>query len=302
MAIRQAPTKHMRTNAGRICVVATNSDYAKLCSKALRRLPSRSNVELLSFARMEDVKLPATCRQSTLFVSRLSDISQTSLERASAGSTSKQVIFLEGLPVEAVASRLLRLNIRNPERLHIAADRDETSIAELIYRLVRGRAQVDGAHSIVDAWIETERLVLLSPSFVRLEVPLEKLARFIGTDQTKVGSFEIDEDGRYLHWPHADVHLGWAQLRQLIDPTAALADVQKTKKFNQRYGAAIRSRREELGLKQADIHGVTERQLRRVEHGEQAASKATLEALAKAHSQSLEEYLDVLAKRMAKGD
>ena len=251
---------------------------------------------------MEDVKLPATRPQSTLFVSRVSDITQKSLARASIGSTSKQLLVLEGLPVEAVASRLLCLNIRNPERLHIAAERDETSIAELIYRLVRGMVQLDGAPPIVDAWIEDGRLVLLSPSFIRFGVPLEKLARLIGTDQTKVGSFEIDEDGRYLHWPHADVHLGWAQFRQLIDPTAALADVQKTKKFNQRYGAAIRSRREELGLKQADIHGVTERQLRRVEHGEQAASKATLEALAKAHSQSLEEYLDVLAKRMAKGD
>ena len=302
MVTKQAVTKPLRTNAGRLFVVATNSDYAKLCSQSLKRLPSRSNVELLCFASMEDVKLPAARPQSTLFVSRLSDITRKAFGRAASGSGFKQLLFLEGLPVEAVAPRLLCLNIRNPERLHIAAERDETSIAELIYRLVRGMAQVVDAHAIVDAWIEQERLVLLAPSFARLGVPLEKLARFIGRNHAKVGSFEIDEDGRYLHWPHADVHLGWAQFRQLVDPTAALADVRKTKKFNQRYGAAIRAVREELGLKQADIHGVTERQLRRVEHGEQAASKATLEALAKAHTQSLEEYLEVLANRMAHGD
>jgi DNA-binding transcriptional regulator YiaG len=302
MATKQAATKALRANGGRIFVVATNADYAKLCIQSLKRLPSRSHVELLSFASMEDVKLPAIRSQFTLFVSRLSDLQQKSLERASTSSTSKQLLFLAGLPVEAVASRLLRLNIRNPERLHIAAERDETSIAELIYRLVRGMAQSDGAQPIVDAWIEDGRLVLLAPSFVRLGVPLEKLARLIGTNQAKIGSFKIDEDGRYLCWPHADVHLGWDQFRQLVDPTAVLADMQKTKKFNQRYGAAIRALREELGLKQTDISGVTERQLRRVEHGEQAASKATLAALAKTHVQSLDEYLDVLAKRMATGD
>ncbi|MFN0196803.1 MAG: helix-turn-helix domain-containing protein [Planctomycetaceae bacterium] len=153
---------------------------------------------------------------------------------------------------------------------------------------------------IVDAWIENDKLVLLSPSFDRLEIPLEKLARFIGTNRTKWNSFEIDEDGSYLYWPHADVHLGWKQFMQIIDPTSALADMKKTAEFNKQYGAAIRSLREEQGLKQADIHGMTERQLRRVEHGEQAATKATLESLAFAHVKSLEEYLKMISQRLAK--
>ena len=302
MATRQAATKQSRVRPETICVVATNSDFARLCVNALKRIPSRTNVALLSFASMDEVKLPAGRSQSTLFVSRLADITQKSLARALTGSISKQLIFLEGLPIEAVASRLPRLNIRNPERLHIAAKRDEASMTELIYRLVRGRAQVGRVHPVADAWIEAEQLVLLSPAFVRLEVPLAKLARFIGADRAKVRAFDIDEDGRFLHWPHVDVHLGWSQIRQLVDPTAALAEVQRSTKFNRLYGAAIRALREERGLKQTDIDGVTERQLRRVEHGEQAASKVTLEALAKAHAQPLDEYLEALAGRMAKGD
>lgn len=155
---------------------------------------------------------------------------------------------------------------------------------------------------MVDAWIEDGRLVLLAPSFERLAVPLDRLADLIGKDKRTAGAFEIDEEGRYLYWPHADVHLGWDQFVQIVDPTAALSDRQKTAEFNRRYGAAIRALREEHGLRQSEVDGVTERHLRRVEHGEQAASKATLSALATAHKMSLDEYLKALASRLGKRD
>jgi hypothetical protein len=235
---------------------------------------------------------------STVFVSRFSDIPDDSVARQWEGADTKYLLFLETLPVEAVASRLPRLNIRNPHRLHVTAEHDVRSIAELVYRLLSGMAKESGAPAIVDAWVENEQLVLLSPSFDRLSVPLEKLARFIGTAESKIKSLEIDEDGRFLHWPHADVHLGWRQLEQIIDPASALGDKQKTAEFNHSYGAAIRSLREATGLKQSDIAGVTDRHLRRVEHGELPASKAMLEALAEAHGRSLEDYLKELSGRL----
>ncbi|NLE36878.1 MAG: helix-turn-helix transcriptional regulator [Pirellulaceae bacterium] len=79
------------------------------------------------------------------------------------------------------------------------------------------------------------------------------------------------------------------------DPVSSLAARQKTEVFNRRYGAAIRRLRMEAGLKQSDIAGLTERNLRRVEHGQLAASKSTLQSLANAHGMALEDYLDGLA-------
>ncbi|MEZ6116892.1 MAG: helix-turn-helix transcriptional regulator [Pirellulaceae bacterium] len=97
---------------------------------------------------------------------------------------------------------------------------------------------------------------------------------------------------------HADAHYGWEQFRQLIDPTTALKAQQRSVTFNQKYGAAIRALREEHDFKQSDIKGVTERHLRRVEHGEQPASKAILQALADVTGLSLEDYLKELASRL----
>jgi len=161
-------------------------------------------------------------------------------------------------------------------------------------------AHTGGPQRIVDAWIENEHLVLLAPSFDRLAVLRKELEKFIGTNEEEINAFEIDEEGRFLYWPQADVHLGWEQFEQIVDPAAAVGAKNRSKEFNERYGAAIRSLREASGLKQSDIGGITERHLRRIERGEQAASKSQLESLAKAHSMSIEKYLKELAKRSSR--
>lgn len=75
-----------------------------------------------------------------------------------------------------------------------------------------------------------------------------------------------------------------------------MATRAKTERYDKRNGTAIRAIREAHGLKQPDVPGITDRQLRRVELGQQSATKGTLEALAKAHSLSLEEYVERVAK------
>lgn len=152
--------------------------------------------------------------------------------------------------------------------------------------------------SIVDAWLGDDKLVLLLPNLERRFVPLNRLSRFIGNDAAKLAQFEIDEDGRFLFWPDADAHLGLEQFAQIVDPSAALAAKQRSTEFNEQYGAAIRAVREASNLKQADIDGITERDLRGIERGEQTATKSALEALSKAHELTLGAYLKKLAGRM----
>ena len=298
MTTKALGSRQKKASANRIFVVATSSDYQKLCVSSLKRLPSQGRVELVSLPKVDKGAVLKAQQHAALLVSRLADITKETLERACVTASTRQLVFLEGLPVEAVASRLLPLNIRNPERIHIAAQSDRSSMEELIFRMFSGMTESDGSHPIVDAWVENEKLVLLSPTFSRLEIPLEKLVRFVGSNKAEVGAFEIDEDGSFLHWPHADVHLGWLQFQQIIDPAVVVTTKKKTAEYNLRYGEAIRAMRESRGLKHSEIAGVTDRQIRRVEHGQQSASKPTLEALAKAHSMSLADYVEELAKRV----
>ena len=299
MATRTTSMRRSGARAKKIRLVATNAAYAQLCRESLRRLPStdRAQVEVQAFASFAEVSLPSRKTGATLFVSRVADLPESGV-KLSRQTDAKHVLILEGLPIEAMPARLTQLDIRTPQRLHLATERSAERIADLVYRLLSGITSRKGPNPIVDAWIENEQLVLLSATFQRLAVPLEKLAKVIGANKQKAAAFEIDEDGRFVYWPHADAHYGWEQFRQLIDPTATLAAKQRSAAFNKKYGAAIRAFRAEHGLKQSDVEGVTERHLRRVEHGEQAASRSTLQSLADAAGLSLDDCLKELASWM----
>ena len=282
-------------------VVTTNKMYGRWCRESLKRIQAsgRTRLDILAFDHWEDVELaePAEKQEvKTVFVSRLGDIPERLPGNACAG---KHLLFVEDLPVEAISSRIVRLGVKNDQRLHIARENTPSTISGLLFRVVAGIVQENGPQRIADAWIENGQLVLLAPSFARMTVPIAKLEKFLGNSIEDIAKFEIDEDGSFLYWPYADVHLGWEQFLMLVDPASAFEAKLKTREFSNRYGVAIRSFREECGLRQANIAGLTERHLRRVEKGEIMASKNALEALATAHELTLDVYMKEVAQRLA---
>ena len=284
-------------------IVVTNPQYGELCRGSIRRLSSRSrsNLRLLAFENWNAVDVPRTSGRNitTIFISRLADVVAEAAKKAREAGRVSHLLFSEGMPIESLASRLPQLDIRDAHRIHVAREEDPESISEILYRLVRAMSQPQEAPSILDAWVEGDDLVLLSPRFERLSVPLQKLEKYIGKAKRRAVEFEIDEDGRFLFWPHADVHLGWEQMMQIVDPTTAVAAQERTDEFNCRYGAAIRSLREEAGLTQASVEGLTERHLRRIEQGKQSVTSSAIKALAKAHGMKIDDYMKELAAKHA---
>lgn len=152
--------------------------------------------------------------------------------------------------------------------------------------------------SILDAYLADDILVVISPTFNRLRVPLSKIPRVCDAPVAERRQFEIDKYGDYIFWPSQDVHMGWLQFQQAIDPQAKLRSEQKSEKFNKAYGAAIRSVRESKGLRQSDIEGLDDRTVRRIENGETRATRAALVAMANAHGLTPEEFMEQVAETM----
>lgn len=297
MTTHRAPVRSDPFTQGRAIVIAASQDYLPACEKSVNRLRNSKKYQLFSLQQNKPAR--KTQPQPALLVSGLEHLRKEDLLRARVGPATQQIVFLGELPVAAVATRLLPFNIRNPERIHIADLQNIDEIEGLLYRVISGLTDSRENPRIVDAWIEQQTLVLLSPAFVRMQIPLEKLARYLGAQSHELETFEIDEDGRFLYWPHADVHLGWSQFEQILDPAKLVTAASKTRQYNQRYGSAIRALREEHGLRQTDIPGLTERQIRRMEQGQQSATKSALEALSQAHRLTLSEYTQQLAKRVS---
>src|SRR5579872_7490464 len=209
------------------------------------------------------------------------------------------LIFNEGLSSDQLISRIFDLQIRKPERCYVIDAKPSSGrtvfFQPFLERFVATFESNEGQDRIFDARIERGTLRVVSPNFVRLEIPVSKIPQFKNAKPAQIESFEIDEDGSFIYWPDLDVHLGWNQFQQLINPEAALKASQKNEEFNRRYGKAVQRFREAAGLKRRDISGLSEKQLGRIEKGARLTTNA-IEALAKAHKIDRNEFMRRLAQ------
>jgi Helix-turn-helix domain/Protein of unknown function (DUF2442) len=193
-----------------------------------------------------------------------------------------------------------RAKIRSENRLHVVkvADLENPNVSHLLGRVCVALAGDEERGSIIDAYTLGDSLIVRGPKHRLLQVPMSALPSLRDKPRAAQENFEIDPDGSFLHWPDLDVHLGWSQFLQAVDPDEFRKAQQRSAEFNRRYGTAIRKLREEAGITQSKIPGLTARQLRRIEQGESRATSRALAALAKAHGLNTDAYLEKLAKAM----
>ncbi len=147
---------------------------------------------------------------------------------------------------------------------------------------------------ISKASVSKDRLFVLSCALQPYEVAFDSMPSLKRIPVAERGSFVVDEDGSYLHWPGPDIHLDLDAIRAAINPEARARAEAARALHDSRYGAAIAKLRLRMGLKQSEIKGLSERQVRRIEKGERTTYEA-LCRLAAAHHMDLEAYLRELA-------
>jgi hypothetical protein len=147
---------------------------------------------------------------------------------------------------------------------------------------------------IAKASVSKDRLFVLSCALQPYEVAFDSMPSLKRVPVPERGSFVVDEDGSYIHWPGPDIHLDLDAIRAAIDPQARARAEAARALHDSRYGAAIAKLRLRMGLKQSQIEGLSERQVRRIEKGEGTTHEA-LRRLAAAHRMDLEGYLRELA-------
>jgi len=223
--------------------------------------------------------------------------------RKRATPDTRLLVLNDSRSSDRLLSRIVDLQIRSPHRFYVAdppfQQTNEKNWEELIRAfLARLTAALESKQNdgrIFDARLQDSVLHVISADFQRLEVPVSKIAPLSKADKKTAEHFEIDEDGSYIYWPDLDLHLGWQQLQQIVDPVAVQKAKQKSREFNVRYGAAIRKIREEKGLDITAIPGLSAKQLRRIERGECRVTSNAARKLAQAHGMSPNEYLQTIA-------
>jgi Protein of unknown function (DUF2442) len=201
---------------------------------------------------------------------------------------------------DQIAQWMRRTNIRAESRLHVVKvdDLDAPQVSHLLGRICFALGHDGIRGNIIDAYIVGASLFVRGPKHRMLHVPTDKLPSLRGKPRDVLRNFEIDPDGSFIYWPDIDVHLGWNQFLQAVDPEELRKAQQRNEGFNVRYGAAIRRLREEARIAQSKVEGITERQLRRIEQGECRATASAIADLAKAHDLDVNTYMEKVANAM----
>jgi Helix-turn-helix domain len=296
-----------KTSKGRLVeFFATSSRLARAARSAAKR-----NKSLARYSAIHEVGHAVPLSEArgiqNLHVVMLSHADEDHLVLTDAGmeamvSEAFHLLFTEpATHPDQVAQWIRRTNIRSEHRLHIARvdDLDAPQVSELLGRICHAFGPERNRGSIVDAYLGGNFLSVRGPKQRLLHVPVASIPALRNLPRAVLRDFRIDPDGSFVHWPSPDIHLGWNQFLQAADPLELHKAQQRSADFNRRYGAAIRKLREEAGIPQAKVKGITERQLRRIEQGECRATANALQDMANAHGLDVNTYMEKVANAIS---
>lgn len=148
---------------------------------------------------------------------------------------------------------------------------------------------------IADAQVVNDWLFLVSCASDAFEVPFDAIPALRTIPPGRRRDFHVSPDGAYIHWPVGDVHLDLDSIRRRTDPEWAARRKVEDLIANASVGEAIADLRQRAHLRQTDIPGLSERQVRRIEKG-QDATLGALRSFAAAQNDDLGTYINQVAE------
>ena len=150
---------------------------------------------------------------------------------------------------------------------------------------------------IATASVADDRLIVISCEPKTYEVGFNAMPALKKISRKHRRDFKIAEDGAFIHWPSEDIDLDLDAIRSATDPLWRKKSERIRRAHGREYGRAIASMRRAHDLKQSEVDGISERQLRRIEQTGYV-SVSVLEKLAKAHRLPLDRYLHKVAREL----
>jgi len=219
-------------------------------------------------------------------------------------------------PENSLATSFLNLNRLKSETIqnhHTKSELDLIYLEDSVILQVKGKNQpvetyygfdLQAAKRIKSAWeweAETDLIAIASASEDSLfvmgcdlktwEIPFSSLSCLDRVSKSEKCNFEIDEDGSYLYWQCADIHIDLEDLKAAVDPKFKDQLLIKKLEYGKSFGQAIAVVRKAHKLNQDGIDGLSDRHLRRIENEGQQPTLDTLKRLATSHRLDLEDYL-----------
>lgn len=148
---------------------------------------------------------------------------------------------------------------------------------------------------IIDAYVVGTTLTVFMGDLTIRDFPVDRVPSIRSLEPEQLRQLEVDVDGSFLTWPSTDIHLGPSQLLQAVDPSE-LAEIEIERFRSENTAVALKYMREQRGLRQADIEGLGERQVSRLEHAESRLTAGAAENFARSFNLTMTDFLDELGR------
>jgi len=112
-------------------------------------------------------------------------------------------------------------------------------------------------------------------------------------------NFVIAADGSHIAWTDLDIHLDLESFRCAADPEYGRKYQYQKMHASAEFGSAVARVRKKRGFRQTDFTGLSERQIRRIENGDNTSIEA-LRRIAVAYDLDVNDYLNIVAETAAK--
>jgi hypothetical protein len=167
--------------------------------------------------------------------------------------------------------------------------------ADASRRILQAKAQRAEGKLIATAALEDDELVVWSCEPREFRCRIVDIPALKELSKSRLKNFSVSASGSRLRWPDEDIDLNLEAFRELADPDVLAENQDRFRREAKQYAAAIKALRKSKGLKQGEITGLSERQVRRLESGDVYPHSSTLNKLAAAHDLPAAEYVRQLA-------
>jgi hypothetical protein len=167
--------------------------------------------------------------------------------------------------------------------------------ADALRRILQAKAQGADGKLIATAILEGDELVVWSCEPREFRCRILDISALKDLSKSRLKKFSVSASGSRLRWSDEDIDLNLETFRELSDPEVLEENQDRFRREAKHYAAAIKTLRKRKGLKQGEIAGLSERQVRRLESGDVYPHSSTLNKLAAAHDLPAAEYVRQLA-------
>jgi len=171
---------------------------------------------------------------------------------------------------------------------------------DVVRRILTAHAAEAARHLIASATVTDGVLSVWSCEPKLYQAAASEIPALTDLEPKDLANLSVSASGSRIHWAAGDIDLDMDAIREFVDPSERKAAESKYRADAVQYGVAIRKVREHSGLRQTNIPGISEREVRRLENGEVLPHSDTLKKLADAHGWSIAEYMTKLASESKK--